>query len=203
VSATDDSDAPPGRPVRDADVGLGKGPPASPGLLPALPLPAVAWSISTLGGMLVFAVILGRRNLTGSAMRVAGIGSPLGGVTRVPEGGHGTTALGPDGVPIPPDSATGGVAHNLGPTRSATRPAERFDRPPARGVERRIVSYQGVGVGDGLDGVRSVELGRLERGDEVEVLEWREGTVLVRTPGGLEGWVHGASIIGGQATDDA
>jgi SH3-like domain-containing protein len=35
-----------------------------------------------------------------------------------------------------------------------------------------------------------VELGRLERGDEVEILESYEGFLRIRTPDGITGWVQ-------------
>ena len=51
------------------------------------------------------------------------------------------------------------------------------------------VHYRFVRVADAPDDVRSVELGRLDRGDEVDVLDRRTGFALVRAPDGLEGWV--------------
>jgi SH3-like domain-containing protein len=91
-------------------------------------------------------------------------------------------------------------ARPLGPVRpSADRPALRFASPPAPQVERRTVSYRQVRVGDGPDALGSLELGRLKQGDEVDVIEWRDGAALVRTPDGLQGWIHGATIIGGRA----
>ena len=53
-------------------------------------------------------------------------------------------------------------------------------------------------MGDGPDALRSLELGRLEQGDEVDVIEWRDGAALVRTPDGLQGWIPGPTIIGGR-----
>ena len=38
---------------------------------------------------------------------------------------------------------------------------------------------------------RSVELGRLDRGDEVEILESHEGFLRVRTPDDITGWILG------------
>jgi hypothetical protein len=200
-----DGDGPLDRTPADAAAGGGTGFPSSLGLPAGLPLLPAAWSLSTLAGLTVFAVILGRRGIEGPAIRVEGIGSPLGGVAPPPAGGDVAGAFEPDdGDPSPPDESMRGGPRYLGPSGpSAGRPALRFDRPPGHGVERRTVSYRGVRVGDGSDGVRSVEVGRLERGDEVDVLEWRAGTALVRAPGGLEGWIHGATIIGGYATDDA
>jgi hypothetical protein len=75
------------------------------------------------------------------------------------------------------------------------RPSLRFDRPPARGVERRTVGYRLVRVGDGPDDLRSTELGRLERGDEVEVLRIDGRAAQIRTPDGLEGWIDSVAIL--------
>lgn len=70
-----------------------------------------------------------------------------------------------------------------------SRPALRFAAPASTGVERVAVHYRFVRVADAPDDVRSVELGRLDRGDEVDVLDRRTGFALVRAPDGLEGWV--------------
>jgi hypothetical protein len=70
-----------------------------------------------------------------------------------------------------------------------SRPALRFAAPAPTGVERVAVHYRFVRVADAPDDVRSVELGRLDRGDEVDVLDRRTGFALVRAPDGLEGWV--------------
>ena len=77
--------------------------------------------------------------------------------------------------------------HSYGPPVS--RPPLRFAAPPTSGIERAAVGYRFVRVADSPDDVRSIELGRLDRGDEVDVLERRSGYALVRAPDGLEGWV--------------
>ncbi|HKG56792.1 MAG TPA: SH3 domain-containing protein [Candidatus Limnocylindrales bacterium] len=79
------------------------------------------------------------------------------------------------------------VTSRYGPPVS--RPALKFDAPATSGVERVAVNYRFVRVADAPDDVRSVELGRLDRGDEVDVLDRRSGFALVRAPDGLEGWV--------------
>jgi hypothetical protein len=56
--------------------------------------------------------------------------------------------------------------------------------------ERRWIRYRMVRLSDGPDELMSTELGRLDAGDEVELLE-RSGTYWqVRTPTGHVGWVH-------------
>jgi hypothetical protein len=75
-----------------------------------------------------------------------------------------------------------------------TRPPLKFTAPPVSGVERAAVQYRFVRVADSPDTFRSMELGRVDRGDEVEVLERRSGYAHVRAPDGLEGWVPRMSV---------
>jgi SH3-like domain-containing protein len=70
----------------------------------------------------------------------------------------------------------------------------KFIAPPASGVERVAVQYRFVRVADSPDTFRSMELGRIDRGDEVDVLERRSGYAHVRAPDGLEGWVPRMSL---------
>ncbi|MGZ6345659.1 MAG: hypothetical protein ACXWOW_10130 [Candidatus Limnocylindrales bacterium] len=61
---------------------------------------------------------------------------------------------------------------------------------PEPGLERRWVRYRMVRLGDAPDEILSNELGRLDEGDEVELLQ-RSGVYWqVRTPLGQVGWVH-------------
>jgi SH3 domain-containing protein len=71
----------------------------------------------------------------------------------------------------------------------------RFLGPAAPGVDRREIGYRLVRVADGPDDLRSDEVGRLDRGDQVEVLESKGSFVRVRGADGLEGWVHQAAIV--------
>ena len=57
-----------------------------------------------------------------------------------------------------------------------------FDGPPAKGVERLTINYRRVRVSEGPDEVNTRELGRLDRGDEVEVVGSYEGFLQVRRP---------------------
>ena len=79
--------------------------------------------------------------------------------------------------------------------KAATRPAD-FAKPPAKGVERLKVGYRMVRLSEGVDDVSSRELGRLDRGDEVEVLGSYEGFLQVKTPDGLTGWIPRHTILG-------
>ena len=75
------------------------------------------------------------------------------------------------------------------------RAAVRFLGPAAPGVDRREIGYRLVRVADGPDDLKSDEVGRFDRGDQVEVLESKGAFVRVRGADGLEGWVHQAAII--------
>ena len=59
-----------------------------------------------------------------------------------------------------------------------------FEKPPAKGVERATVGYHQVRISSKPDALRSEELGRLDRGDEVEIVDSYEGFLQVRTPDG-------------------
>jgi len=82
------------------------------------------------------------------------------------------------------------------PSGGLARPALRFDKAPAKGVERRAIGYHQVRVSAGPDDVRTAELGRVDRGDEIELIGEDAGYLQVRTPTGLEGWVPRVVILG-------
>ena len=79
---------------------------------------------------------------------------------------------------------------------AAPRAPQVFAAPPAKAVERVKIGYRRVRVSSKPDAVRSVELGRLERGDEVEILESYEGFLRVQTPDGTTGWIQRHTVIG-------
>lgn len=56
--------------------------------------------------------------------------------------------------------------------------------------EVRRIRYRMVRVGDGPDEILSTEIGRLDEGDEVELLQHAGAYWQVRTPLGQVGWVH-------------
>jgi hypothetical protein len=78
---------------------------------------------------------------------------------------------------------------------AAAREPERFASAPRAGVDRRTIGYRLVRLSDGPDDLRSSEIGRLDRGDEVEIIGDVGGFLQVRTPGGLEGWVPRIAIV--------
>jgi SH3 domain-containing protein len=75
-----------------------------------------------------------------------------------------------------------------------------FDAPPKRGIARAKVSYRQVRISSEPDAVRSAELGRLDRGDEVEILESHEGFLQIRTPDDITGWILRHTIVGAPST---
>jgi hypothetical protein len=76
------------------------------------------------------------------------------------------------------------------------RDARRFAKPAGRGVERRTVGYRQVRVSAGPDDVRTPEVGRVDRGDEIELIGEDASFFLIRTPDGVEGWVPRFVILG-------
>jgi len=80
---------------------------------------------------------------------------------------------------------------------AAPRAPQVFATRPTAGAERVKVGYRRVRVSSKPDAVRSVELGRLEQGDEVEILESYEGFLRVQTPDGITGWIQRHTVVGG------
>ena len=73
--------------------------------------------------------------------------------------------------------------------------ARTFPKPPGKGVERATVRSRLVRFNAEPDDLRSVELGRLDRGDEVEIVGSFEGFLNVRVPDGTTGWIHRAALV--------
>jgi hypothetical protein len=89
---------------------------------------------------------------------------------------------------------------------SSVRQALRFATPRPAGAARAQIAYRLVRVGDSPDDTAAEEIGRLDRGDEVEVVRAEKGFTLVRAPNGLEGWVATETLnptdgSGGAATE--
>jgi hypothetical protein len=99
----------------------------------------------------------------------------------------------PQPMPLPPPP--GPEAPPPWQTLTGRAPA-KFAGGAGSGVERRTISYRFVRLSDGPDDLRSREIGRLDRGDEVEVLGEQDGMLQVRTPTGLLGWVPRVVIVG-------
>ena len=102
--------------------------------------------------------------------------------------------------PVAP-AATVGVASWAASDLTRPKPKtaagpQTFSKPPGKGVERLKVGYRMVRLSEGVDDVSSRELGRLDRGDEVEVVGSYEGFLQVKTPDGLTGWIPRHTILG-------
>ena len=70
------------------------------------------------------------------------------------------------------------------------------------GRERRVIRYAVVRLLDAPDELRSAEIGQLDQGDEVQLIE-RSGTYwLVLCPDGRQGWLH-KMTLGDLVTDSA
>jgi hypothetical protein len=74
--------------------------------------------------------------------------------------------------------------------------ARVFEKKPAKGVERTTIGYHKVRISSEPDDLRSAELGRLDRGDEVEIVGSHEGFLQVRTPDATVGWIPRHVIVG-------
>jgi hypothetical protein len=81
-------------------------------------------------------------------------------------------------------------ARKADPTRAVTTtPRMSFDET-AEGVERRVVRYRVVRLLDAPDELRSADIGQLDQGDEVQLLEKSGAYWLVLCPDGRQGWLH-------------
>jgi hypothetical protein len=85
-------------------------------------------------------------------------------------------------------------ARKADPIRDVT-PAPRltFDQGlvgPLDGGERRVVRYRVVRLLDAPDELRGAEIGYLDQGDEVQLLERQGAYWLVLSPDGQQGWLH-------------
>lgn len=70
----------------------------------------------------------------------------------------------------------------------------QFVAPPTEGVDRRVVAYNLVRMASEPDELLGEEVGRLDRGDEVDVLDKRGVYLLVQAPDGSRGWVHRTTL---------
>lgn len=166
------------------------------------------WSLTSALGVLLFAIAL--RRLAPGEPAPAGSKSWRSVRSTPPVARSATTA---QGAPTPTAPGEAHLPRWLRPSLRAERHAPlphtaepvatheprqpiRFTSPPSKGVVRSTVAYRLVRVTDGPDDHESNEIGRLDRGDEVEVIGDREGFLKVRTPTGLEGWVPRMVLVG-------
>jgi len=98
-------------------------------------------------------------------------------------------------------------ARRADPIRDVTAPPRlSFDHGlvgPLDGRERRLIRYNVVRLLDVPDELRGLEIGFLDQGDEVQLLE-RQGTYwLVLSPNGGQGWIHKMTLGEVVLDDDA
>jgi hypothetical protein len=95
-------------------------------------------------------------------------------------------------------------ARKADPSRSVlATPKMRFDDGTGAGIgyERRLIRYRVVRLLDAPDELRSVEIGQLDQGDEVQLLEKSGAYWLVVCPDGRQGWLH-KMTLGDVVTDE-
>lgn len=71
---------------------------------------------------------------------------------------------------------------------------------PSDGHERRLIRYRLVRMLDTPDELRGTEIGYLDRGDEVQLVEKYGAYWLVLCPDGRQGWLHKMTL--GDVVDD-
>ena len=147
------------------------------GLLAGATNPLTVWLVTTTGGLLLFLALVRRSRddeaiHEGAALATADVG--IAGLAS----------------PMPATAVDEGRASLAAPIAPRT-----FPKPPARDVERARIGYHQVRISSKPDAVRSVERGRLDRGDEVEILDSYEGFLEIRTPDGITGWILRHTIV--------
>jgi hypothetical protein len=155
------------------------------GLIGVATNPMVVWLMTTIGGMWFFLFLLRRKDSDPDSWP-AGLVLATDGPSPAPDRPPPVAARPTD------DRAVTAVLQS-----TARREPRVFATPPAKGAERVKVGYRRVRVSSKPDAVRSVERGRLERGDEVEILESYEGFLRVQTSDGITGWIQRHTVVGG------
>ena len=153
---------------------------------PSLGIPVAAWSLTTVFGVLVFALglvpVRRRADPDSRRWRLSLAGGPSAAQRAAPM----TPA-----DPSPRNDAPAPVA-----VGSGVREPLRFHAPPRAEIDRRTIAYRSVRVADQPDSTTSSEICRLDRGDEIEIIGEHEGFLQVRTPTGMVGWVQRIVIVG-------
>jgi Bacterial SH3 domain len=167
-------------------------------------MPLVLGSVAALGGLFLVAARRRRPRRDGGGPGEAAVATAIG--TR--PGGEAAVAdrdappIDDELAPIDEDAP---LKRSRRPVRKAAPVAamagaatamRRFEEPPRRGVPRAKVGYRQVRISSEPDAIRSTELGRLDRGDEVEIVDSHEGFLQVRTPDDITGWILRHTIVG-------
>jgi hypothetical protein len=141
-----------------------------------------SWLLVTLVGVMIIWMLLGRRAVAPATADGVAMDGPSGATGRA--AATGTSAVAVRGVSRRADGSVG-----------LERPPLRFPGPPAKGTDRRVVDYRMVALRAGPNELRTSELGRLDRGDEVEIIESDGGAIHVLTPEGQDGWVPRVTVL--------
>jgi hypothetical protein len=189
-------DDPPG-----PDIPLASAPiPGGPGGFD-LALVLLVWVISALGGSVLFAFALRRRADRNDdatlefAAAMAGRGLPLT-PDEIADGKVEATAVAHDPEALIPRwrrPSLQAARQSSYAEAGAGRPPLRFEAGVVVGA-LRIVAYRLVFVSDRPTDNEAVELGRLDRGDHVDLLRLENGYALVKAPDGLRGWVDASTL---------
>ena len=162
----------------------------------------IAWVAFATAGSLLFAFALARRTGEDDLPPFTFAMATAGAAASVADGGTAPPASVPEAVEDVPDPEAL-IPRWRRPSLQAARQshwAEEGMRVPQRfpagapAGDRRIVAYRLVLVSDRPDDRDAVELGRVDRGDEVELLRRDKGFALVRAPDGLEGWIDASTL---------
>jgi hypothetical protein len=157
---------------------------------------------------------VGPSQLVGSGMPIGGLASGVGVALGERPNGNGAVPIdaGVDESLLPRWRRPSLLqARKLDPVRDTT-PALRltFDQGlvgPLAGHERRVIRYRVVRLLDSPDELRGAEIGYLDQGDEVQLLEKQGAYCLVLCPDGRQGWLHkmvlGEVVDGDGARPDA
>ncbi|HYM82738.1 MAG TPA: SH3 domain-containing protein, partial [Candidatus Dormibacteraeota bacterium] len=163
--------------------------------------------IVSLSGLALFVTFLAtrrRRRFSAAVASAPPIAAPAGAPSA---GASFADTRGAVLAPLPPDTPLDelGIPRWRRPSVRAARqvsergiPIEhvpvRFREDVGAGVDRRRVTYRLVRVGTEPDEFAGEEVGRVDRGDEVEVLRESGGYCLIRTPDGIVGWIHRTTL---------
>jgi hypothetical protein len=174
------------------------------GFDPGIGLPVFAWSLTTALGVMLFAFVLRRPARRERVPVGPNLAAAVAVTQPVPLVPGANPVAGRNGDEVRPEEAN--MPRWLRPTLReqrqwsdraayAVRDPEQFASPPRAGADRRTIGYRLVRLSDGPDDLRSNEISRLDRGDEVEIIGDQGGFLQVRTPSGLEGWVPRVAIV--------
>jgi hypothetical protein len=170
------------------------------GVDPDTALSLATWLLTTTLGVLLFIAVLRRSIPIVLPAELSALvlddrrGSGRGGARLLRDGALAATPIAP--VLARPRLERAGPTGGRG---LPGRPPSTFNDPPARGVIRRTIAYRYVRISAGPDDLRSAEVGRLDRDDEVEILSEADGFIEIRTPQGVVGWVPRVVFLGRSA----